>query len=116
MQEQILDYISNHPGSSLSQIKAGAETSPATVNSALPRLVRDGLIKRAGKPRHYRYSVTAEAPGFTGVTRVNGAPAAEPLSRPAIVSEVDAAIAALQLRIDALQEAVRILRGLRGSK
>lgn len=57
----ILLFIKDNPGCFCSDVLIGTEVSKSSVTSIISRLHRDGLIKRTGQKRRYRYFVTGKA-------------------------------------------------------
>lgn len=51
----ILDYINEHPGKYMSEIKRDTGQPKYSVTSALSILTKKGLLRRKGIPRRYRY-------------------------------------------------------------
>ena len=62
-ENEILQYLPYHPGSSRSEIEAGMNLteSPATVKRILASLVDNGSVLVSGQGRATRYSVSPQA-------------------------------------------------------
>ncbi|POU03599.1 hypothetical protein C3369_07205 [Escherichia sp. ESNIH1] len=53
--QQIITYISQHPGCHSTDIIAGTGLNKSTVNGTLSRLVIDQRVRREGFEKQYRY-------------------------------------------------------------
>lgn len=53
--QQIITYISQHPGCHSTDIIAGTGLNKSTVSSTLSRLVIDQRVRREGFEKQYRY-------------------------------------------------------------
>ena len=101
--KEIIDWIAEHPDSlSLDINKAFSLSSLIGLNGYLTYLTRNGTLVRTGRRGAYRFRVAEKS---------NGIPSAV-VSSPSGGSDLDAAVAALERSVDALQDAIRLVKVL----
>jgi hypothetical protein len=105
---KIQAYLEDHPESSTAtEIGEGIGLTRQAVSNPLTAGVRDGTLIRRGKPHRYSYSLPASP---NGQPSVRLQPTTSTAAGP---SDLDAAIAALEIRRDALTDAIHVLKGLK---
>lgn len=83
--QQIISYISEHPGCHSTDIIAGTGLNKSTVNGTLSRLVIDQRVRREGFEKQYRY-IAVDKPAPRG--RVKPEPKPEPVSMHAMFNSL----------------------------
>lgn len=83
--QQIISYISEHPGCHSTDIIAGTGLNKSTVNGTLSRLVIDQRVLREGFEKQYRY-IAVDKPAPRG--RVKPEPNPESVSMHAMFNSL----------------------------